>query len=70
MPMYWRLPQICWALNRRQPYPFEQAEMTPMARSFYADNRRVSNQRIKSALGISLMYPTYREGLRAILEGN
>ena len=49
---------------------FEQAEMTPMARSFYADNRRVSNQRIKSALGISLMYPTYREGLRAILEGN
>ena len=47
--------------------PFETAEMTPMARSFYADNKRVSNAAIKSALGIELLYPTYREGLAAIL---
>jgi nucleoside-diphosphate-sugar epimerase len=47
--------------------PFETAEMTPMARSFYADNKRVSNTAIKRALGISLLYPTYREGLAAIL---
>jgi len=47
---------------------FDTAEMTPMARSFYADNKRVSNAAIKRALGIDLLYPTYREGLKAILE--
>jgi len=46
--------------------PFESADMTPMARSFYADNKRVSNAAIKKALGIELLYPTYREGLTAI----
>jgi nucleoside-diphosphate-sugar epimerase len=46
---------------------FEAAEMTPMARSFYADNKRVANGAIKRALGIELLYPTYREGLAAIL---
>lgn len=45
---------------------FATAEMTPMARSFYADNKRVANAAIKGALGITLIYPTYREGLRAI----
>jgi hypothetical protein len=38
-----------------------------MARSFYAENRRVRNDRIKRELGVTLRYPTYREGLRAIL---
>lgn len=47
--------------------PFETAEMTPMQRSFYTDNKRVSNQAIKQALGIELLYPTYREGLGDIL---
>ena len=46
--------------------PFETAEMTPMARSFYSDNKRVSNRAIKQALGIELLYPTYRQGLAAI----
>jgi nucleoside-diphosphate-sugar epimerase len=46
--------------------PFEAANMTPMARSFYSDNKRVSNKAIKEALGIELLYPTYREGLDAI----
>ena len=49
--------------------PFEEAEMSEMARSFYADNKRVSNERIKKALGVRLLYPTYREGLRTIWEG-
>ncbi len=49
--------------------PFEQAEMTPMARSFYGDNKRVSNRAIKEALGIDLLYPTYRVGLDSIREG-
>jgi nucleoside-diphosphate-sugar epimerase len=48
--------------------PYEDAELSPMARSFYADNRRVDNARIKRELGVSLRYPTYRAGLRAILE--
>ena len=47
--------------------PFDQAEMTPMARSFYAESKRVSNARIKSELGVELAYPTYREGLAALL---
>ena len=46
--------------------PIEEADLSPMAKSFYADNKRVSNQRMKDALGVSLRYPTYREGLQAI----
>ena len=41
--------------------------MSPMARSFWADNRKVGNAKTKAALGIAWRYPTYREGLRAIL---
>lgn len=40
--------------------------MTAMARSFYAESRRVRNDLIKTELGVALRYPTYREGLRAI----
>ena len=47
--------------------PFEQADLSPMARSFYADNKRVSNSRIKRELGVALHYPSYRVGLPAIL---
>jgi hypothetical protein len=38
-----------------------------MARSFFADSKRVSNNRIKGELGYKLIYPTYREGLKALL---
>lgn len=47
--------------------PYETAEMTPMARSFYAESKRVRNDRIKADLGIKLLYPTYREGLAGLL---
>jgi nucleoside-diphosphate-sugar epimerase len=47
--------------------PFDQAELSPMARSFYDDNKRVRNDRIKHALGVTLRYPSYREGLVALL---
>lgn len=47
--------------------PFDQAEMTPMARSFYSENKRVRNDRIKEELGVRLIYPTYKEGLAALL---
>lgn len=46
---------------------FEAAELTPMARSFYAESKRVRNDRIKRDLGVTLRYPTYREGLAAVL---
>lgn len=55
-----------------QPLPpeedFETAEMTPMARSFYAESKRVNNDKIKTDLGVQLIYPTYREGLAALLD--
>jgi nucleoside-diphosphate-sugar epimerase len=47
---------------------YEDAEFTPMARSFYAENKKVRNDRIKTELGVQLFYPTYREGLQALLD--
>ncbi len=46
---------------------YEDAEMTPMARSFYAESKRVANGKIKADLGIDLIYPDYRAGLAALL---
>ncbi len=46
--------------------PFSKAQMSDIARQFYADNKRVSNAKIKKTLGIELLYPTFREGLREI----
>ncbi len=49
--------------------PFAEAEaaMSPMARSFWSESRKVSNRATKAALGIAWRYPSYREGLAAIL---
>ncbi|RXF75636.1 SDR family oxidoreductase [Hansschlegelia zhihuaiae] len=46
--------------------PFETAELSPMARSFYSSNKRVSNRRLREELGVELAYPTYREGIAAL----
>jgi nucleoside-diphosphate-sugar epimerase len=46
---------------------FATADMTPMARSFYAESKKVRNDRIKDELGVRLIYPDYRSGLRALL---
>ena len=46
--------------------PFEQANLSTMAKSFYADSKRVSNKRIKAELSYKLLYPNYRDGLRAL----
>ena len=48
--------------------PFEQAEMSPMARSFYAESKRIRNDRIKSELGVELLYKDYKSVLTAMLE--
>ncbi|MEL6570112.1 MAG: SDR family oxidoreductase [Pseudomonadota bacterium] len=45
---------------------FATAEMTPMARSFYAESKKVRNGRIKDELGVKLLYPDYRSGLLAL----
>lgn len=47
---------------------FETADMTPMARSFYAESKKVRNDRIKKDLGVILKYPDYKSGLRAMLK--
>jgi nucleoside-diphosphate-sugar epimerase len=47
--------------------PYESAALSPLAQSFYADNRRIDNARIKQELGVVLRYPSYREGLASLL---
>ena len=47
---------------------FATAELSPMARSFYGENKRIRNNRIKEELGVSLEYPDYRAGLSALWE--
>jgi nucleoside-diphosphate-sugar epimerase len=47
--------------------PFEEADLSPMARSFYAESKRVSNRRAKAELGLVLAHPDYRSGLASIL---
>jgi nucleoside-diphosphate-sugar epimerase len=46
--------------------PFETAEMSAMARSFYASSARISNAKMKRELGVTLAYPTYRHALDAL----
>ena len=44
--------------------------MSEMAASFYLDVKRVNNAKLKTMLGVKLHYPTYREGLSALLEAS
>jgi nucleoside-diphosphate-sugar epimerase len=48
--------------------PFETADLTPMARSFYGENKRVSNQRVKDELGYTFRYPDYRIALNTLVQ--
>ena len=47
---------------------FAAAKLSPMAASFYGESKRVSNARVKAELGYQFAYPSYREGLLALLE--
>ncbi len=60
----------CELLGREPPplIPFEDADMAPMARSFYRDNKRVCNDKMKHDLGVKLLYPDYKAGLRSCLD--
>ena len=55
------LPQLHW-------FEAVQDSMSPMALSFWRDNRRVSNRRLTKELGYALLFPSYREGLQACLK--
>jgi len=50
--------------------PYDEADLTPMARSFYNENKRVRNDLIKEELGVQLLYPNYRVGLEALMAGS
>lgn len=62
------IEQACHLLG--QPVPpllaLDEAGLSPAARAFYAENRRVANGRARRVLGWGLRYPTYQEGLRAL----
>ncbi|MEI8395662.1 MAG: SDR family oxidoreductase [Rhodospirillaceae bacterium] len=62
------IAQACDLLKVPAPplIPFATAELTPMAASFWRDNRIVSNRRIKQELGVRLLYPNYRVGLASL----
>lgn len=62
---------VCELLGIEPPaeVSFEEADLTPIGKSFYGENKRVSNRRIKEELGVALKYPTYREGMKALVGG-
>ncbi len=62
------IEEACRLLGRAPPplLSLEQANLSPMARAFYAENRRVANGKAKRVLGWGPVYPTYVEGLRAL----
>jgi len=62
------IAHACQLLGRPAPplVALEQAELSPQARAFYAENRRVANGKAKRVLGWRPAYPNYRLGLRAL----
>lgn len=64
------IEQACRLLGLAVPplQSLDQAALSPMARAFYAENRRVANGKAKRVLGWRLRYPSYREGLAACLQ--
>lgn len=69
VPSHEVISYACELLGMPEPplIPFDEADMAPMALSFYKDNKRVRNDKIKEELGVSLKYPTYKAGLDACL---
>ncbi len=54
------------AMPAPEPLAHDAAPLSPMAKIFYADSKVVANAKVKRDLGLKLLYPTYREGLRAL----
>lgn len=66
-PSHEVIEHACQILGLPTPQliPFDKADLAPITLSFYADNKRIKNDKIKNELGVRLKYPTYREGLKA-----
>lgn len=69
-PSHETIAYACELLGRPVPplVPFDEADLAPITRSFYEDNKRVKNERIKQELGVDLKYKNFREGLKGCLE--
>ena len=65
------IEEACRLLGREPPplLSLDEANLSPMARAFYAENRRVANGKAKRVLGWKPAWPTYAEGLRALVSG-
>ncbi len=70
VPSWEVITYACELLGLTPPplIPYNEADMAPIARSFYNDNKRVANHRIKEELGVMLKYPSYRDGILACLQ--
>jgi len=68
-PSHEVIEYACQLLGRSLPpmVNFEDADLAPITRSFYMDNRRVKNDKIKQELGVNLKYPNFRAGLEGCL---
>jgi hypothetical protein len=70
VPSWQVITYACEILGLTPPpiIPYNEADMAPITRSFYSDNKRVLNNRIKRELGVNLKYPDFRKGIDACLE--
>lgn len=69
VPSHEVIAYACQLLGRSVPplLPFDQADLAPIALSFYKDNKHVLNNKIKNELGVALKYPDYQRGLEGCL---
>ena len=69
-PSHEVIDYACQLLNIQSPplIPFDKIDLAPIALSFYMDNKRVRNDKMKRDLGVQLKYPSYKEGLQGCLE--
>ncbi len=69
-PSYEVIEEACNLLGLTPPplIPYDEADLAPITRSFYADNKRIKNERIKAELDVALHYPTFKEGLKGCLD--
>ena len=69
-PSHEVIAHACGLLKRPLPplVPFDKADLAPITASFYSDNKRVHNDRIKQELGVDLKYKNFKEGLQGCLD--
>ena len=69
-PSHEVIDYACQLLGMESPplIPYDKVDLAPITRSFYTDNKRVRNDKIKNDLGVTLKYPTYKEGLQGCLD--